>query len=120
MLPTDEPARPRGFRRRRSERCRGRGIWPDRIDAHRPRDVLDLLLAHIRERESELVAHLLANHPADADPARLRQGFEPCGDIDAVAENVAFVDDDVADIDADAVLDAPVGGIGVAFGHLAL
>jgi len=35
--------------------------------------------------------------------------------------NVAFVDDDVAGIDAGAVLDAPVGRrIGVAFGHLAL
>ena len=54
-------------------------------------------------------------------PLGSRQGFEPCRDIDAVAENVALVDDDVADIDADAEFDAAVGRhIGVPFGHLAL
>src|SRR6516225_3002994 len=38
-------------------------------------DILDLLLAHIFKREGELVAHLVAHHPADADPARLGEGF---------------------------------------------
>ncbi len=37
----------------------------------------------------------------DADAARLGQRFEPRGNVDAVAENVVAVDDDVADIDAD-------------------
>jgi len=41
------------------------------VDAHRPRDVFDLLLAHVLEREVELVANLIADHPADADAARL-------------------------------------------------
>ena len=45
------------------------------IDAHRPGDVLDLLLAQILEGEVELVAHLVAHHAADADAARLGQGL---------------------------------------------
>jgi hypothetical protein len=36
-------------------------------------NILDPLLAQVVEGEVELVAH----YPADADPARLGQGFEP-------------------------------------------
>jgi hypothetical protein len=50
------------------------------------------------------VAHLIAHHPADADPARFGQGFEPRRDVDAVAVNVALVPDDVVEIDADTEL----------------
>ena len=47
--------------------------------------------------------------------------FEPRRDIDPVAEDVAVLDDDVALVDADAELDAPLGrDVGVALGHLAL
>jgi hypothetical protein len=61
-----------------------------------------------------------SHHPADANPARIRQGFQPCCDIDAV-ENVALVDDDVAEIDPDAEFDTAVGRhIGVSLGHPAL
>ena len=61
-------------------------------------------------------------HPRrDADPAGLGERFEPRGDIDAVAEDVVVLDDDVAEVDADAEVDALVGGdIGVALGHPAL
>jgi len=62
-------------RRRRYRRTWLGRTWPfaeqDAVDAHRPRDVLDLLLAHVLEREVELVANLIADHPADADAARL-------------------------------------------------
>jgi len=63
-----------------------------------------------------------SSHPrGDADPARLGQPFEAGGDIDAVAKDVAVLDDDVAHIDADAKLDAAVGRhAGVAPGHLVL
>ena len=47
----------------------------DAVDAHWPRDVLYLLLAHVLESEVELVAHLITHDPADADSARLGQGF---------------------------------------------
>ena len=35
----------------------------DAIDAHRPGDVLDLLLAQVVERDVELVAHLVVHRP---------------------------------------------------------
>ena len=89
--------------------------------AHRPRDVLDLLLAPVVKAETELVAHLVAHDAADADAARARQRLEAGGDVDAVAIDVLPVLDDVAEIDADAKLDPPVGRLlGVAQRHLAL
>jgi len=97
------------------------GADADAMGVHRPGDVLDLLLAHVLEREGELVAYLVAHHAADADAAGLRQGFESSGDVDAVAEDVAPIDDDVAKIDPDAELDARCGRhLGIAFGQLAL
>ena len=90
----------------------------DAMGAHRPGDILNLLLAHVLEREGELVPHLIAHHAANADTARLRQGFEPSSDVDAVAEDVVPVDDDVAEIDADAKLDPrSTGTLGIALGH---
>jgi len=51
--------------------------WPDPnpIYTHWPGDVLDLLLAEILEGGIQLVADLVAHDPADADPARLCEGF---------------------------------------------
>ena len=57
----------------------------------------------------------------EANPARLGQRFEPGGNDDAVAEDVAVLDDDVTDIDAHAKFDAALRRCcGVAGDHLAL
>ena len=54
-------------------------------------------------------------------PPRLGQTFEPGGDVDAVAEDVAILDDDVTDIDAHAKFDAALyRHRGVSFDHPAL
>src|SRR5437764_12090569 len=88
---------------------------------HRPSDVLDLLLSHILKAKIDFVAHLVAHNLADADPARFGQGFQARGDIDAVAIDVVRVDDDVAEIDADAELDPPrLRNTGIVPSHLAL
>ena len=88
---------------------------------HGSGDVLDLLFAQIIEGDVEAVAHLLVRRGAEANPARLGQRFETGGDIDAVAEDVAILNDDVADIDAHAKFDAPLRPCrGVAGYHLAL
>jgi hypothetical protein len=71
------------------------------IDPHRPRDILDALLAQIREDVGQLVADVVSHCPRDADPARLCERFEARRDIDAVAEDVVVLDDDVAEIDPD-------------------
>src|ERR1700722_19408315 len=73
------------------------------------RNVLDLLLAHIFEGKVELVADLIANHLADTDPARLGQCLETCRDVDPVPVNVPPIDDDVANVDANAEPDAAFG-----------
>jgi hypothetical protein len=73
---------------------------------HRPGDILDLLLAHVLEGDCDLVAHLLMRRGADTNPARLSQGFQRGRDIHAVTEDVAMLDDNVAEVDADAKLDA--------------
>src|ERR1041385_7003221 len=91
------------------------------MGAYRPRNVLDLLFPHILEREIELVAHLIAHDAADAYSARRGQRFKACRDIDAITVNIRVVDDDVADVQADAKFDAPLLRDGdVAFGHEAL
>ena len=88
---------------------------------HRPRNVLDALLPHVLERKGELVAYLIANHPADADPAWLGQGFEPCRDIHTVAENALALGDHVAQVDTDAELDPLLGRDAlILLGHAAL
>jgi hypothetical protein len=57
----------------------------------------------------------------DAKAARLTDGFEPRSDINAVAQNILAVDQQVAEIDADAVENASgLGNVRIAFGHLLL
>src|SRR5262249_52883105 len=64
---------------------------------------------------------LLVRRGTKANPARLSQRFEPGCDVDAVAEYIASLDDDVADIDAHAKFDAmPCRCRGVAGDHLPL
>ena len=88
---------------------------------HRLGDVLDGLLALIEELQLELVADLIAHHRRAGDAARPRQALEPRRHVDAVAIEIVAIDDDVAEIDADAELDVPVlGNPGVALRHAAL
>ena len=54
----------------------------------------------------------------DEHPARIGQGFDPGRDVDAVAIEVVALDDHVAEIDADAQLNAAFrSDAGVALGH---
>ncbi len=84
---------------------------------HRAGDVFQALLAEIVEGEVEAAGGVFLDAGRDADAAGLGERLEARGDIDAVAEDVAILDDNVADIDADAELDAVVRYAGVALGH---
>ena len=77
--------------------------------AHRLGDVLQGLLADVVERDIDLAADLPMGVVGDADAARLGDALEARRDIDAVAENIVVVDDDVADMDADAKFDPEFG-----------
>ena len=55
--------------------------------------------------EIKLVSDLVVNWLRYADGARLGEALEARGDVDAIAEDIVTVDDDVAEIDADPQLE---------------
>ena len=57
---------------------------------------------------------MFAHRLADGDAAGFGELLQSCRDVDAVAEDVVFFDDDVAEIDSDAELDLPWIDIGIA------
>ena len=113
--------RPPGGRRARrlGERRQGRGA--ECPDMHGSADVLHCLLALVGKREGQLVAHMLVDRAGDGEPAGLGQRLEPRRDVDAVAVDVAALDDDVAEIEADAEVEPAVArDLGIACRHGAL
>src|ERR1700733_2398460 len=65
-------------------------------------DVLDADLAAVLEVNVDAVADAFVDDRRDANASGLGERLEPRGDVDAVAVNVLALDDDVAEIDADA------------------
>ena len=101
-----------------------RAGWPtfERIDPDRFGDVLELDQAKVADREIETPFDLPIGVLGEADRARLGNSFEPRGDIDAIAHQVAVtLLDDIAEMDADAELDAAIcRQAGVALDHAVL
>jgi len=63
---------------------------------------------------------MVAHGAGDTKAARLGQSLQPRRHIDPVAENVALIDNDVAEIDADAKADALLlSGVSLAVEHAA-
>ncbi len=93
-----------------------------RINPDRLGDVLELGRAEIRDRPIEPAFHLPIGLFGEANRARLANPFEPRGDIDAIAHQIAVgLLDHVAEMDADAELDAAIfRHSGAAFGHAGL
>ena len=79
-------------------RCCGAG---HAIHAYRPRDILEGLLADVLKTEIELAGDLIVHARRDADATGLGERFEPCRDVDPVAEQVIVLYDDIAEIDPD-------------------
>ncbi len=81
-----------------------------RVDADRLGDVLELGRPKIADLELKPRLDLPIGVFGKTDRPRLRNTLEPRGDIDPVAHEVAVaLLDDVAEMDADAELDAPLG-----------
>ena len=91
------------------------------IDRDRLADVLDLLRAHRLEAERELLLDLVRHLAGNADAARIGKLLKARGDVDALAVPVRPLDDHLAEVDADAHVDALVlGKAGVSLRHSAL
>ena len=101
--------------------ARGLGRLPAEQDLVGPNgsaDILDLLVAEVGVANLKPVADLVAHRSGNADPARLSHRLQPRRHIDAVAENVAVLNNHVAKIDADAKEQRPSGRhVAVAPGH---
>ena len=77
---------------------------------HGSDDVLDFLFAQVLELHLQLAANLAVDIARDADAAGLGERLEPRRQIDAVAIEIAALDDHIAEIDADAQEDVLIGG----------
>src|SRR5262249_56589716 len=77
--------------------------------------------ARVGEGISGLAGALPVRVFRKADTAGGRNLFEPCRDVDALAEHVASFNDDVSDVDADTEFDTAVArDAGIALCHSAL
>src|SRR5262249_34316302 len=80
------------------------------VDPHGACDVLDCLLAPIFERVGQPIADQVAHGPRNADTAGLGERLQARCDIDAVAQDVVVLDDNVPQVDANAKPDTPLIG----------
>src|SRR5262249_46556068 len=88
------------------------------VHLHRLRNVLQPMLAEIREPDPDLAAHVTEHRLGHQDGAWFRQGLEPGGDDDAVAVDIAALDDHVPEIDRHPEDDVPIrGNIPIGGGH---
>ena len=79
------------------------------------------MLAHVTYIERELALDLLVGVFGKTDRAWAGQRFHASGNVDTIAVDIALVDDNVTDIDADAEFDPAIFGNGsVALGQGAL
>jgi hypothetical protein len=77
-------------------------------DPDRSGKVLHPLSAHVAERLAEPIPDRLEHDVGDAHAAGLREPLQTRGDVHAVAEHVAFVEHDIAEIYPDPIDDPTV------------
>src|SRR5947199_7299508 len=82
------------------------------VGSHRSIDVLKGLLAQISELYIHLAPDLIVGGSRDAGAARRCNALKPGRDVDAVPEDIMWLDDHVADIDADAESNAGILRVG--------
>jgi len=76
------------------------------VDMHRLGNVLHGLRAEVVEARIKLAPDLFVNAARHADTARVGQSLDAGRHVDAIAIKIASLDDDVAEVDADAEHDA--------------
>ena len=81
----------------------------DPVNLHRLLYILELLVAGIFERYVNFATHLPESIVRYANAARLGDAFESRRNVDAIAENITFLDDDIADVNADPDFNTALG-----------
>ena len=76
------------------------------VDADRPGDVFQRLLAEVDEPQAQLAQDLVMNGRRDADPAGVGDALEPRRYVDTVPQDIGAVHHHVAQVDADAEFEA--------------
>jgi hypothetical protein len=71
-------------------------------DTDRSIDILDTYFAAILKTNVDPIADALMDDGGDADPAGLCEWLQACGNIDAIAIDVVALNNDIAEIDANA------------------
>jgi hypothetical protein len=79
------------------------------VDANGSLNVFESLRAEVGEIEIYLAANLIVDVLGDVDATWLGKGLEPRRDIDAVAEDITGLEDDIAKIDSDTQRDPLLG-----------
>jgi hypothetical protein len=94
---------------------------PHTIDLNRPNDIFEPLLTGVLKDNVKFALDVLQYSPRDANAARLSNPFEARRYIDSLTEDVAPVEHDISDIDADAELNPSFLRLaGIAFRHAPL
>ena len=83
--------------------------WTDGVSPGRATNILQTELAQIDEICVDLASNLLVRGRRNANAARLSNTLKPRRNIDAIAEDVVGIDNDVANIDPDSVPELRVG-----------
>ena len=78
------------------------------VSANRLGDILDAMAAERMVIEIELIPDLLVDSAGDANGAGSGESLKASCDVDAITEDVATIDDHVAEIDADPQFEAPI------------
>src|SRR5882762_8236140 len=89
---------------------KGIGFRMHAIDRYRARNVFDFAVAERLIAIKELVFYLLVDSARDANLAGPGYSGEAGGSVDAVAINVVWIRDHVAEIDANPILDPGMPG----------
>ena len=69
------------------------------IDPNRAGDVLEVLLAQIRELNSDLAANVSVNRSRNTDTAGFGYPFKSCRDVNVITEDIVGFDNNIANID---------------------
>ena len=78
------------------------------VGPHRLGDILDLLRTEVVKDDVELAENLLVDLGGHDDATRFGNPLQPCRDVDAIAQNIVAVDDDVPEVNPDPELNALV------------